>query len=93
MKNNEFDLLVDELTKELAETLKRKNRDYGDSFAKQYAKYGMASSMIRIEDKISRLETLVKNNEKTNVQDESLDDTLLDLCGYSLLTLIERKRG
>lgn len=75
---------------EVKATLIRKNRDYGDSFAKQFAKYGVLSGLIRMDDKMRRLENLVGGAEQ-NV-DESIEDTLLDLCGYSLLTLIELRK-
>lgn len=76
---------------EVIELLVRKNNDYGSSFSKQYEKYGVMSGLIRMDDKMSRLANLV-NGHKAEVNDESLDDTLMDLCGYTLLTLVERKK-
>lgn len=73
---------------ELAELLVRKNHDYGDSFSQQYAKYGLMSALIRMDDKMRRLETLQQAENKAQV-DESIDDTLLDLAGYALLTYVE----
>ena len=73
--------------KELTELLVRKNHDYGDSFAKQYEKYGLMSALIRMDDKMRRLETLLGG---TDAQvDESIKDSLLDLAGYALLASIE----
>ena len=83
-----FDEQVDKFTSLLADTLKRKNADYGDSFNQQYKKYGMTSSLIRLEDKQRRLENLVLNGNQQ--VDESIDDTLLDVSGYAILTLISR---
>lgn len=72
---------------ELTELLVRKNHDYGDSFAKQYEKYGLMSALIRMDDKMRRLETLLGG---TDAQvDESIKDTLLDLAGYALLASVE----
>jgi len=74
---------------ELRDLLIRKNHDYGDSFAQQYAKYGLMSAMIRMDDKMRRLETLV-DGEQAQVA-ESIEDTLTDLAGYALLALVEAR--
>lgn len=87
----EFDKRVDEATKALADTLKRKNRDYGDSFAKQYDRFGAPAPLIRLNDKLARLETLMLSGEQRRVQDETIEDTLQDLAGYAILTLLTLK--
>lgn len=87
----EFDSTVDRLTNVLAETLKHKNHDYGDSFRKQYEKYGDASAAIRLSDKLNRFETLIQ--KENQVKDESIEDTLLDIAGYAILTLVQKQRG
>lgn len=76
---------------ELAELLVRKNHDYGDSFSQQYGKYGLMSALIRMDDKMRRLETLQQAESKAQV-DESIGDTLLDLAGYALLTYVEQSK-
>jgi hypothetical protein len=75
---------------EVRDTLICKNRDYGDSFAKQYAKYGVMSGLIRMDDKMRRLENLVGGAE-ANV-DESIEDTLMDLAGYAMLCVVEMRK-
>ena len=75
---------------ELTELLVRKNHDYGDSFAKQYEKYGLISALIRMDDKMRRLETLLDGKDAQ--VDESIKDTLLDLAGYALLASIEASK-
>lgn len=65
-----------------------KNRDYGDSFAKSYKEYGMVMPCIRLEDKLNRLKSLIKN--EAAVSDETIEDTLLDLANYAIMTVIER---
>lgn len=79
------------VTETVRDTLIRKNRDYGDSFAKQFAKYGVLSGLIRMDDKMRRLENLVSGAEQ-NV-DESMEDTLLDLAGYAILTALEMRKA
>ena len=68
-----------EICNNLHATYKAKNADYGDSFALVRKKYPNAI-LIRLNDKINRLETLM-NGGKQHV-DESIDDTLLDLANY-----------
>jgi len=75
---------------ELADLLVRKNHDYGDSFSQQYEKYGLMSALIRMDDKMRRLETL-QGGEQAQVA-ESVGDTLQDLAGYALLAYVESKK-
>ena len=46
--------------------------------------------MVRIYDKVSRLETLLKKENKQLVNDESIEDTLIDLANYCIMEVIER---
>lgn len=87
----DFEVKVDRLVDLLAETLKAKNADYGDSFGMLYAKYGDASTAIRLTDKLNRFENLIKH--KNLVGDESINDTLLDIAGYAILTLIQKQKS
>ena len=75
---------------ELTALYERKNHDYGDSFAKSFAEYGMAMPCIRLEDKLNRLKALTKNGNQ-QVSDESIDDTLMDLANYAIMTIVERR--
>ena len=75
---------------ELNEIYARKNHDYGDSFGKGYAEYGMVMAVIRLEDKLNRLKSLIK--AESLVKDESINDTLMDLANYAIMTVIERER-
>ena len=71
----------------LTDLYRRKNADYGDSFGKSFAEYGMTMPCIRLDDKLNRLKSLAKN--PAHVQDESIRDTLLDLANYAIMTVIE----
>jgi hypothetical protein len=82
---------IEEVANEVRDLLKRKNADYGDSFSVQYAKYGVLSGLIRMDDKMSRLATLTKGH--TDSVGESIEDTLADLAGYAILTLVELRKG
>lgn len=78
------------ICEELNEIYARKNHDYGDSFGKGYAEYGMVMAVIRLEDKLNRLKSLIK--AESLVKDESINDTLMDLANYAIMTVIERER-
>lgn len=73
-------------TEHLAETLQSKNAAYGDSFTKSVDDYGLKVIGIRLSDKYNRVKHLV-NNGLLKQNDESLEDTLLDMAGYSILAL------
>ena len=79
-----------DICKELNEIYAQKNHDYGDSFGKGYAEYGMVMAVIRLEDKLNRLKSLIK--AESLVKDESINDTLMDLANYAIMTVIERER-
>ena len=42
---------------------------------------------IRLEDKLNRLKSLLK--KESLVTDEKIEDTLMDLANYAIMTLIE----
>lgn len=78
----------------LADLLKRKNADYGDSFSE--APYLLpnittnVSAYIRLSDKFHRLRTLLALTEQDRrVVEESVEDTLRDIAGYCLLLLAD----
>lgn len=73
-----------ELTNKMYETYIRKNHDYGNSFDKSLDRFGLVASIVRIGDKMNRVESLVQ--KKAMVQDESIRDTLLDMASYCIMT-------
>lgn len=73
---------------QLTALYERKNHDYGDSFGKGFAEYGMTMPIIRLEDKLNRVKALLRSPARVN--DESVDDTLMDLANYAIMTLVER---
>ena len=73
---------------ELNKLYEEKNADYGDSFTNTRKKFDNAI-LIRLNDKLSRLETLIMTGNQ-RVIDESIDDTLKDLANYALMELVER---
>ena len=77
------------LCEELNNTYVRKNYDYGDSYGQLRGRYP-DSILIRLYDKFSRLERLI-GGRKAKVEDESIEDTLLDLANYALMEVVERR--
>lgn len=73
----------------LNEMYEKKNLDYGDSFSLLRSKYPNAI-LIRLTDKLNRLERLMAGNEM-QVKDESIEDTLLDLANYALMEVVEMR--
>ena len=85
--NNKYERHT-EICKELNQIYIDKNIAYGDSFGKTFKNLGMISAVTRISDKFNRLVALSTGAEN-NVKDETIEDTLLDLANYAIMTLIE----
>jgi hypothetical protein len=68
---------------EALELFKKKNTDYGDSFAN----YGSVGVIVRMGDKIQRLVS-VTNRGVNLVNTESLRDTLIDLHNYAAMAIM-----
>lgn len=81
-----------QLCKKLNELYEKKNHDYGDSFHRTYLEEGMAMPRIRLSDKFNRFCTLSKSKDGQKVTDESIQDTLMDLANYALMTVMELDR-
>ena len=78
---------------EIAKAYVEKNTRYNNSFGRQFQKKGLSTTVLRIEDKFSRLETLAENPEDDG-GDETIVDTLRDLANYSIMTIMElQKQG
>ena len=73
---------------EMLETYKKKNADYGNSFAETIQEFGFIPAVARINDKVKRMKNIVKC-QKMNIESESLRDALLDTANYCVLTIME----
>lgn len=76
-----------EITDKMFKTYLKKNKDYGNSFDQSLDKWGLSVAAIRLGDKLNRFESFVKNGSFA-VNDEGVRDTLLDLCCYSVMTIM-----
>jgi hypothetical protein len=80
--NNRVEQML-QLQNEARDLFKKKNTDYGDSFAT----YGPVGVIVRMGDKIQRLVSVSKNGVAF-VDNESLRDTLIDLHNYSAMAVM-----
>lgn len=89
---NEYIDYFDDILKEMSEVHQRKNADYGNNFHKRYEKYGFLTALLRLTDKMERLENIYEKGE-IQVKDESVEDTLLDLANYAVMTIVELRNN
>ena len=81
----------------MLQTFIDKDSDYGDSFGKTFEKYGIVSALTRMSDKMNRINNLTNAAFQSNINDsdtkmrvdESIEDTLLDLANYAMLTYLQ----
>jgi len=74
---------MDKIQLEARQLFNKKNTDYGDAFAK----YGPVGVIVRIGDKISRLQS-ISNKGITLIEDEKMRDTLIDLHNYAAMAIM-----
>ena len=75
-----------DITTDMAKTYAAKNHDYGNSFEQSCNKFGIIASVVRLGDKMNRIESLVI--KKAEIKDESIKDTLLDMANYAIMTVM-----
>lgn len=84
---NEYQQIINKLYKIYVD----KNHDYGNSFDDTCDEFGLIAPVIRMNDKIKRCKSILKNNNfKVN---ESLEDTISDLANYCIMTLMWMKKN
>lgn len=76
---------------ELSETYVKKNADYGNSFEKTLDKRGLIPAIVRMEEKMERMEK-IWDTEKTLVEDEDIIDSAMDLANYAIMTAMWLKK-
>ena len=69
----------------------QKNKAYGNSFGETFEKLGLISAITRISDKYNRLVNLA-THPNINKGDEAIEDTLLDMANYCLMTYMELQK-
>ena len=79
---------LEEIMNKNLEIYKKKNADYGNSFAEVYKELGFESGLVQIIHKVNRIKGIYKNG-KAEVEGESIRDSLIDLANYALMTVVE----
>jgi hypothetical protein len=74
------------ITDKLHDTYTRKNHDYGNSFDQSLDKFGLIAAVVRLGDKMNRIEKL--STSEAQVSGESIKDTLLDMANYAIMTVM-----
>lgn len=84
----------EELCEEIHLMYIKKNADYGDSVGELYSRLGDVSFLTRISDKYNRLMNLMCDYDgymRSDINYESVDDTIMDLANYCIIWLMERE--
>ncbi len=70
----------------------KKNADYGNSATDTYKRFGMIAYVVRLYDKMNRIESLTKSQGQGRlVLNESIEDTLLDMANYCIMAIMDLK--
>ena len=78
------------ITENMLKTFVAKNSDYGNSFEQSCDTFRTVAAVVRMNDKMNRINKLYNNTKIARV-DEKLEDTLLDLANYCILTVMYLK--
>lgn len=79
---------LEEIMSKNLELYKKKNADYGNSFAEVYKELGFESGLVQILHKVNRIKGIYSKG-KAEVENESIRDSLVDLANYALMTVVE----
>lgn len=76
-----------DIATKMAALYEEKNKNYGNSFDKSLDEDGLLVSKIRLNDKLNRFSSLIKEGSE-GTPDESILDTLVDLANYAIMTVM-----
>ena len=88
-KGTEFDTF-ESVLEEMKELHAKKDKDYGSAFHKSFEEFGVTAGVVRLNDKMERVKSLVKNG-KAEVKGEGLQDSLKDMACYAVMLYVEIK--
>ena len=78
---------MESILNEIRQLYNRKNADYGESFDKTLDEFGLVASATRMSDKFNRFKSLIRCGSSARVEDEKIEDTLIDLASYAIMTI------
>ncbi|MCM1438836.1 MAG: nucleotide modification associated domain-containing protein [Roseburia sp.] len=97
-KTNQMNNTFESITQEMVKLHEKKDHDYGNAFGQTYSEFSAISPLMAkgyafglLKNKITRVINLTKDIAK--VEDEPLEDSLLDLASYAIMTLVEMRNG
>lgn len=93
-KFTDDELRFRDITEKMRETFLKKNHDYGNSFHETWDKFGdkgIITALTQISHKYHRLMNIGLGTKP--LVDESIDDTLLDMANYCILTIMELEKA
>lgn len=86
-KKSKLVIFHQECCTQMHQTMKNKNADYtgaADDPFRNFRRHGAMGFLVRMNDKLARLESFVEKGTYA-VKDESVLDTCLDLANYAVL--------
>jgi len=86
-KNEQTNRII-ELLLEYSRIFDKKHSDYGPN---NIAKFGEIGCLVRLNDKLERLITLLMGKKEPSVDNESVEDTWFDVIGYAVIALACRR--
>lgn len=87
----EVEIFAD-IEKHMLDIFRRKRADYGPTTTETFEKFGAVSMLVRMHDKLGRLDNLALRENRPFVVQESIQDTLIDLANYAIIMLIELEK-
>lgn len=81
-----------EIMEEMNALYQKKNADYGDSFHRAWKKFGQTVGLVYMDAKMNRIIQLLAHPEAQQVHSEKIEDTLIDLANYAVLTIMEEQQ-
>ena len=81
------------ITKEMLELTTKKSNDYAseDDPFRNFRAFEELGILVRMNDKFARLRTALYDRKEMAVDDETIEDTILDLATYAVLLLAYRR--
>lgn len=93
-KFTDDELRFRDITEKMRGTFLKKNHDYGNSFHETWDEFGdkgIITALTQISHKYHRLMNIGLGTKP--LVDESIDDTLLDMANYCILTIMELEKA
>lgn len=93
-KFTDDELRFRDITEKMRETFLKKNHDYCNSFHETWDEFGdkgIITALTQISHKYHRLMNIGLGTKP--LVDESIDDTLLDMANYCILTIMELEKA